>query len=78
MLNEKETAIAQQKQDAMKEAFHDWIFKDPDRRADLCGIYNKLFNSTRPREYDGKHINFIGMNPEIKLEPHQRNAVARM
>lgn len=78
VLNEKETAIAQQKQDAMKEAFHDWIFKDPDRRADLCGIYNKLFNSTRPREYDGKHINFIGMNPEIKLEPHQRNAVARI
>lgn len=78
VLNEKETAIAQQKQDAMKEAFHDWIFKDPDRRADLCGIYNKLFNSTRPREYDGQHINFIGMNPEIKLEPHQRNAVARI
>ena len=78
VLNEKETAIAQQKQDAMKEAFHDWIFKDPDRRADLCAVYNRMFNSTRPREYDGKHINFIGMNPEIKLEPHQRNAVARI
>ncbi len=78
VLNEKETAIAQQKQEAIKEAFHDWIFKDPERRADLCAVYNKLFNSTRPREYDGKHINFIGMNPEIKLEPHQRNAVARI
>ena len=62
----------------MKEAFHDWIFKDPDRRTDLCAVYNRMFNSTRPREYDGKHINFIGMNPEIKLEPHQRNAVARI
>ena len=78
VLNEKETAIAQQKQDAMKEAFHDWIFKDPERRTDLCAVYNRMFNSTRPREYDGRHINFIGMNPEIKLEPHQRNAVARI
>ena len=78
VLNEKETAIAQQKQDAMKEAFHDWIFKDPERRTDLCAVYNRMFNSTRPREYDGKHINFIGMNPEIKLEAHQRNAVARI
>ena len=78
VLNEKETAMAQQKQDAMKEAFSDWIFKDPERRRDLCAVYNKLFNSSRPREYDGSHINFIGMNPEIKLEPHQRNAVARI
>ena len=78
VLNEKETAIAQQKQDAMKEAFHDWIFKDPERRTDLCAVYNRMFNSTRPREYDGRHINFIGMNPEIRLEPHQRNAVARI
>lgn len=78
VLNEKETAIAQQKQDALKEAFQNWIFKAPDRRADLCATYNKLFNSTRPREYDGQHIHFIGMNPEIRLERHQRNAVARV
>ena len=78
VLNEKETAVAQQKQEAMKEAFRDWIFKDPERRTDLCAVYNKLFNSTRPREYDGQHITFNGMNPEIRLEPHQRNAVARM
>ncbi len=78
VLNEKETAIAQQKQEAIKEAFQDWIFKDPDRRADLCATYNRMFNSMRPREYDGKHINFIGMNPEIRLEAHQRNAVARI
>jgi len=78
VLNEKETAIAQQKQDALKEAFADWIFKDPDRRTDLCTAYNRLFNSIRPREYDGQHISFIGMNPEIKLEKHQKNAVARI
>lgn len=78
VLNEKETAVAQQKQEAMKEAFRDWIFKDPERRTDLCAVYNELFNSTRPREYDGQHITFNGMNPEIRLEPHQRNAVARM
>lgn len=78
VLNEKETAIAQQKQDALKEAFQNWIFKAPDRRADLCATYNKLFNSTRPREYDGQHIHFNGMNPEIRLERHQRNAVARV
>ncbi|WP_331477036.1 helicase-related protein [Blautia sp.] len=77
VLNEKETAIAQQKQESMKEAFQDWIFKDPDRRADLCATYNRMFNSMRPREYDGQHINFIGMNPEIHMERHQRNAVAR-
>ena len=59
-------------------AFQDWIFKDPERRADLAATYNRLFNSTRPREYNGEHIRFAGMNPEIRLEPHQRNAVARM
>ncbi len=78
VLNGKETAIAQQKQEAVKEAFRDWIFKEPVRRADLCGTYNRMFNSTRPREYDGKHIVFSGMNPEKRLEPHQRNAVARI
>ncbi len=77
VLNEKETAIAQQKQEAIKEAFQNWIFKDPDRRTDLCATYNRMFNSMRPREYDGQHINFIGMNPEIHMERHQRNAVAR-
>ena len=77
-LNPKETAIAQQKQEAICEAFREWVFKDPQRRAELCAAYNKTFNSTRPREYDGSHIRFTGMNPEIKLEPHQRNAVARM
>ncbi len=78
VLNEKETAIAQQKQEAIKEAFQDWIFKDPDRRGDLCATYNRLFNSIRPREYDGRHLVFTGMNPEIRLEEHQRNAVARI
>ncbi len=78
VLNEKETAVAGQKQEAMKEAFQNWIFKEPERRSDLCAVYNRLFNSVRPREYNGEHINFIGMNPEIKLEPHQRNAVARI
>ncbi len=78
VLNGKETAIAQQKQEAIKEAFQNWIFKEPERRADLCGIYNRLFNSVRPREYDGRHIIFSGMNPEKRLEAHQRNAVARI
>ena len=78
VLNEKQTAIAQQKQDAIREAFQNWIFSDPDRRTDLCATYNRLFNATRPREYDGQHINFNGMNPEIRLETHQRNAVARI
>ncbi len=78
VLNEKQTAIAQQKQEAIKEAFQGWIFNDPARRADLCRTYNQLFNSTRPREYDGQHIQFVGMNPEIRLEPHQQNAVARI
>ena len=78
VLNAKETAIAGQKQDAIAMAFQNWIFKDPERRADLTATYNRLFNSTRPREYNGEHIVFAGMNPEIRLEPHQRNAVARM
>jgi len=78
VLNPKETAIAQQKAEAIEQAFKDWIFKDPERRADLCATYNRLYNSTRPREYRGDHITFSGMNPEIRLEPHQRNAVARM
>ena len=78
VLNPKETAIAQQKQEAISEAFRDWIFKDPDRRAELCASYNRIFNSIRPRTYDGQHISFVGMNPEIRLETHQRNAVARM
>lgn len=78
ILNEKETAIAQQKQEAMCEAFKDWIFKDPVRREALCKKYNERFNCIRPREYDGSHIRFIGMNPEISLRTHQENAVARM
>ena len=78
VLNVKETAIAGQKQEAIAMAFQNWIFKDPERRADLVATYNRLFNSTRPREYNGEHIRFAGMNPEIRLEPHQRNAVARM
>jgi N12 class adenine-specific DNA methylase len=76
ILNPKETAIAQQKQEAIKQAFKDWIWKDPKRRDDLCKTYNTLFNSTRPREYDGSHLTFPGMNPEITLRPHQLNAVA--
>ena len=78
VLNAKETAIAQQKQEAMKEAFREWIFRDPERREDLCATYNRLFNSVRPREYDGQHIQFAGMNPEIALEKHQQDAVARV
>ena len=78
VLNEKETAIAQQKQEAIGEAFKDWIFKDPERRETLCRKYNDKFNNIRPREYDGSHINFVGMNPEISLRPHQRNAVAHI
>ena len=78
VLNEKETAIAQQKQEAIGEAFKDWIFKDPERRETLCRKYNDKFNNIRPREYDGSHINFVGMNPEIALRPHQRNAVAHI
>ena len=78
VLNQEDTTVAQQKQEAICQAFKDWVFKDPDRRADLCNTYNRIFNSTRPREYNGDHIRFVGMNPEIRLEPHQRNAVARM
>lgn len=77
VLNKKETAIARQKQELIKREFADWIWKDPDRRERLCRLYNDKFNSTRPREYDGRHIQFVGMNPEIELRPHQINAVAR-
>ncbi|MCD8012162.1 MAG: SNF2-related protein [Lachnospiraceae bacterium] len=76
VLNKKETTLAQQKQQAIKDAFQDWIWKDPRRRTDLCRKYNELFNSTRPREYDGSHIHFVGMNPEIILREHQKNAIA--
>ena len=68
--------LAIQKQDAMKTAFQDWIFKDQDRRERLVKVYNERFNSIRPREYDGSHLTFPGMNPEIELRPHQKNAVA--
>ena len=78
VLNSKETTLAQQKQQAIKDAFTDWIWKDPDRRQTLVARYNELFNSTRPREYDGSHIVFSGMNPEIKLREHQLNAVAHI
>ena len=78
VLNSKETTLAQQKQQAIKDAFRDWIWKDPDRRQELVTKYNELFNSTRPREYDGSHIEFSGMNPEIKLREHQKNAVAHI
>ena len=76
VLNKKETMLATQKQDAIKEAFEDWIFRDQERREKLCRIYNERFNSIRPREYDGSHLTFPGMNPEIELRPHQKNAVA--
>ena len=78
VLNSKETTLAQQKQQAIKDAFRDWIWKDPDRRHALVTRYNELFNSTRPREYDGSHITFSGMNPEIRLREHQLNAVAHV
>ena len=78
VLNSKETTLAQQKQQAIKDAFRDWIWRDPDRRQELVAKYNELFNSTRPREYDGSHIVFSGMNPEIKLREHQKNAVAHI
>ena len=77
VLNKKETAIAQDKQDLIKQKFQEWIWAEPSRRDRLCRIYNEKFNSIRPREYDGSHIVFAGMNPEKKLRPHQRNAVAR-
>ena len=78
VLNKKETAIAQGKQELIKQEFKDWIWKDPSRRERLCRLYNDRFNSVRPREYDGSHINFVGMNPEITLRPHQVNAIARI
>lgn len=78
VLNVKETMLAQQKQEQIREAFKSWIWKDPERRADLCRKYNELYNAIRPRSYNGDHIRFSGMNPEISLRPHQRNAVARM
>ena len=77
-LNRKETMLAQQKQELIKEEFKEWIFKDLHRREDLCKIYNERFNSIRPREYDGSHIQFVGMSPEITLMPHQKNAVAHV
>ena len=76
VLNKKETMLASQKQDALKAAFQDWIFKDQQRRERLVSVYNERFNSIRPREYDGSHLTFPGMNPEIELRPHQKNAVA--
>ena len=76
VLNSKETTLAQQKQQAIREAFRDWIWRDPDRRRELVQLYNERFNSTRPREYDGRHLIFPGMNPEITLREHQRGAIA--
>ena len=78
VLNKKETAIAQSKQELIKDAFAEWIWKDPDRREAICKTYNILFNSNRPREYDGSHISFSGMNPEITLRKHQVNAIAHI
>ncbi|MDD4510631.1 MAG: SNF2-related protein, partial [Oscillospiraceae bacterium] len=78
VLNKKETAIAQSKQELLKEAFAEWLWKDPDRRETICEAYNILFNSNRPREYDGSHISFSGMNPEITLRRHQVNAIAHI
>ena len=78
VLNKKETMLAGQKQQAIKDAFANWIWQDPQRRESLIKQYNELFNSTRPREYDGSHIHFVGMNPEITLREHQRNAIAHV
>ena len=78
ILNKKETTIASQKQEAIREAFKDWVFRDPERRQVLVAKYNQLFNSTRPREYDGSHLKFPGMTPDIELKPHQKNAVAHV
>ena len=78
VLNSKETTLAQQKQQAVKVAFRDWLWQDPTRRQELCARYNELFNATRPREYDGSHIRFSGMNPEITLRRHQRDAIAHI
>lgn len=78
VLNKKETTLAQQKQQAIKDAFQDWIWRDPERRERLCSRYNERFNATRPREYDGSHIHFVGMNPDIRLRPHQLNSIAHV
>ncbi len=78
VLNAKQTTLAQQKQQALKDAFKDWIFKDPERRQTLVHYYNETMNNTRPREYDGSHILFSGINPEIRLQPHQVNAIAHV
>lgn len=78
VLNQKETTLAQQKQQAIKAVFREWIWKDPNRRETLVAQYNELFNATRPREYDGQHITFGGMTPDIQLREHQRNAVAHI
>lgn len=78
VLNQKETTLAQQKQQAIKDAFREWIWKDPQRRQTLVQLYNERYNSDRPREYDGSHINFGGMSPEITLREHQRNAIAHI
>jgi N12 class adenine-specific DNA methylase len=78
VLNQKQTILAQQKQTAIREAFRDWIWKDPRRRERLCRLYNDTYNCIRPREYDGSHLRFSGMNPELSLRPHQKNAVARV
>lgn len=78
VLNKKETTIALQKQELIKEGFKEWVWQDPQRRERLCKLYNEKFNSTRPREYDGSHITFSGMNPEIELREHQKNAVAHI
>ena len=78
VLNKKKTSVAQAKQKLIEQAFEEWIWKSPERREELCKIYNERFNSIRPREYDGSHINFYGMNPEIKLRPHQINAIAHI
>ena len=78
VLNKKETMLAGQKQQAIKDAFANWVWQDPQRREVLVRQYNELFNSTRPREYDGSHIHFVGMNPEIALREHQRNAIAHV
>ncbi|MBQ8940777.1 MAG: nucleotidyltransferase domain-containing protein [Firmicutes bacterium] len=76
VVNQKETMLAQEKQSELKEKFREWIWDDPERTEELCRIYNENFNSIRPREYDGSHIKFVGMNPEIQLRPHQLNAIA--
>lgn len=78
VLNRQQTMLAQQKQEMIKDAFKDWVFRDIDRREDLCKTFNVLFNSIRPREYDGSHIQFVGMTPEIALMPHQKNAIAHI